>query len=239
MSAELEDRGPKENTTAIRNVIIAKEMKDPNDDKKTEADDKRGDKDDNGDNDGQQHHQEVPEDEESDEDEPEEDEFDEEAEYEAEMEKREGDRKDRDALLKRINKQLIEFAAKDVFAVGRRSGIEAVKPVAIRWSKEDAPHVDHGKSCLLPLGDDVEHKVAFEQLLEDCQPATFGLGQEEVLDEEYRKAGKMDSGRFCTSLNLSEYGIMEVVGKALARIGQGVRSVRAELYKLNVGPSSC
>lgn len=40
------------------------------------------------------------------------------------------------------------------------------------------------------------------QLLQDCQPATFGKGKEEVFDEEHRKAGKMDVTDFCTNFNL-------------------------------------
>ncbi|KAF2674577.1 hypothetical protein BT63DRAFT_449566 [Microthyrium microscopicum] len=86
---------------------------------------------------------------------------------------------------------------------------------------------------------------AFYQLLADCQPATLGRGIEGVLDEEYRKAGKMDVEDFCTNFNLSNNKIMHTVAQALARGGPPRNyhaahdGVRAELYKLNVysGPS--
>ena len=35
-----------------------------------------------------------------------------------------------------------------------------------------------------------------EQLSKACEPASFGMNQEDVLDETYRKAGKMDSKGF-------------------------------------------
>lgn len=36
-----------------------------------------------------------------------------------------------------------------------------------------------------------------EDLSQACDPATFGLNQNDVLDESYRKAWKLDSDYFC------------------------------------------
>ncbi|KAH9927887.1 hypothetical protein B0H21DRAFT_894828 [Amylocystis lapponica] len=56
---------------------------------------------------------------------------------------------------------------------------------------------------------------ALKDLTEACDPATFGLNQENVFDESYRKAVKLDSS---TSLSSDDEE----------------RSISAELYKLNV-----
>lgn len=80
-------------------------------------------------------------------------------------------------------------------------------------------------------------KAHFAKLLEECQPATFGIGREEVLDEEYCKAVKMDTTAFCTSFTPYEYGVIDAINKALVRCGKTTedqRGVKAELYKLNV-----
>ena len=39
----------------------------------------------------------------------------------------------------------------------------------------------------------------FEHLLKACQPASFGRAGEAVLDERYRKAGKLDRSQFATN----------------------------------------
>ncbi|KAI0056304.1 hypothetical protein BV25DRAFT_1872847 [Artomyces pyxidatus] len=58
-----------------------------------------------------------------------------------------------------------------------------------------------------------------DDLVKACQPAGFGLNHENVYDENYRKAGKMDTDAFMTSISSKE--------------------IIVELYKLNGrGPSS-
>ncbi len=39
-----------------------------------------------------------------------------------------------------------------------------------------------------------------EQLVQACEPVSFGLNDKDVLDETYRKAGKMDSEHFSMPL---------------------------------------
>ncbi|KAJ4308455.1 hypothetical protein N0V84_012090 [Fusarium piperis] len=130
-----------------------------------------------------------------------------------------------------------------VFAIGGdvqkpESSSETTRPsLAIRWDrdKKDLCH-----KLLLPVGDDAASRRTFNMILKDCEPATFGVGSKEVLDEEYRKAGKLDDTAFSTSFNPYEHGIMDTINQALAqdahREGLGVK---AEMYKLNVysGPS--
>ncbi|KII95437.1 hypothetical protein PLICRDRAFT_150145 [Plicaturopsis crispa FD-325 SS-3] len=67
-----------------------------------------------------------------------------------------------------------------------------------------------------------------------CDPATFGRGQEDVLDETYRKAGKLDVPNFGMPFELDRTGIVDVVRSALLEGHDDAKSIHAELYKLNV-----
>lgn len=79
-------------------------------------------------------------------------------------------------------------------------------PVIIHW---DTP------------SDDVSRKITFlmrggkekvlQQLVEDCQPATFGFGGKDVLDEKIRKAGKLETRQFSTNFNPYDSGIVDAV----------------------------
>ncbi|WYZ36834.1 hypothetical protein EsH8_II_000340 [Colletotrichum jinshuiense] len=116
------------------------------------------------------------------------------------------------------------------------SSIEAgaIKPLVIRW---DTGNQNHGRRLTLPVQDDKVSQVGFGQLLQDCQPATFGRHDQEVFDETYRKAAKLNDGSFCTNFNPYEHGIINTVVQALAHDDNSSdtnRGIRAELYSLNV-----
>lgn len=88
--------------------------------------------------------------------------------------------------------------------------------------------------------DDV-HKTSFpgpgvDALVQRCEAATFGLGNLDVLDEGYRKAGKLDNTAFSTDFHPHDYGIVDAVQQILMPLGgeSEPHGVRAELYKLNV-----
>lgn len=69
----------------------------------------------------------------------------------------------------------------------------------------------------------------FEHLLKTCQPASFGRGGEAVHDEEYRKAGKLDTSQFATSFCPYEAGIIDVVTQLLVphcKHGKHSRSIK-------------
>jgi len=92
-----------------------------------------------------------------------------------------------------------------------------------------------------------DRQPALEDLVQDCEPATFGLNGKNVLDEAVRKAGKLEAYRFSTNFNPYDYGIVDAVAQKLlpgiVRAGRQPAidhwGVVAELYKLNVysGPS--
>ncbi|KAK1223656.1 hypothetical protein PQX77_013478 [Marasmius sp. AFHP31] len=68
-----------------------------------------------------------------------------------------------------------------------------------------------------------------------CDPATFGRANEDVLDESYRKAGKMNSEKFASKLNLETSRILPtVLPQLFVGSGKTDHKVEAELYKLNV-----
>ncbi|KAF9535325.1 hypothetical protein CPB83DRAFT_901074 [Crepidotus variabilis] len=75
-------------------------------------------------------------------------------------------------------------------------------------------------------------------LAQACQPATFGVNQQDVLDESYRKAGKMDAENFATQFSPNDLGMIAIIKGHLFR-ERSEQPMRAELYKLNVyGPGA-
>ena len=108
-----------------------------------------------------------------------------------------------------------------------------------------------GRLTLPPTESQIKGTAAVEELLKACAPATFGKKGEEVLDESYRKAVKLDSDQFCTSFNPHEVGIVDAIAQsmlpAIAKPFSDQKSrheehlgVIAELYKLNVSaPKVC
>lgn len=81
-------------------------------------------------------------------------------------------------------------------------------PVDIRFGKSG-----EGMTSKLP-----EHSGSskeFRNLLNTCQPASFGVGSKEVLNEEYRKAGKLDRAAFATTFCPYESGIINFIAQFL------------------------
>ncbi|EMD36611.1 hypothetical protein CERSUDRAFT_156346 [Gelatoporia subvermispora B] len=76
-------------------------------------------------------------------------------------------------------------------------------------------------------------------LAELCEPASFGRNNEDVLDENYRKASKLDSAYFSLKFDPLASGLLDLVRLDLLDGGENDGPIRAELYKLNVyGPGS-
>jgi hypothetical protein len=64
--------------------------------------------------------------------------------------------------------------------------------------------------------------------------ATFGIYDQNVLDETYRKAGKMDKEHFASKLEDEVPKILDAVRPVLFTGGEEKTNIRAELYKLNI-----
>ncbi|KAK3357906.1 hypothetical protein B0T25DRAFT_451645 [Lasiosphaeria hispida] len=113
-------------------------------------------------------------------------------------------------------------------------------PIDLRWDPHDGSTPARQAKLTFPL--EPAHKHNLNQLLQDMQPATFGLGGKDVYDESYRKALKLDPTRFSSTLNPYTLGIIDIISQALLpslRHAKQTRAVKAELYKLNIysGPS--
>jgi hypothetical protein len=73
-----------------------------------------------------------------------------------------------------------------------------------------------------------------KQLTQACEPASFGVKQETVLDEFYRKAGKMDKECFASMLDPFDTDLIKIIRGYLLEVFQSTTGIKAELYKLNV-----
>jgi hypothetical protein len=73
-----------------------------------------------------------------------------------------------------------------------------------------------------------------EQLTQACEPASFGRKQDQVLDETYRKAVKMDSGCFASILDPFHTDLIKIVRGYLLEGPKSKRDIKVELYKLNI-----
>ncbi|KAE8326624.1 hypothetical protein BDV39DRAFT_88925 [Aspergillus sergii] len=126
------------------------------------------------------------------------------------------------------------------------STVTSTSPVVkVYWSLQE--EVD-AKKVVLPLNHASADSSpsALQQLVSDCSPATFGRGNEDILDPSYRQAGKMDPAKFATTFHPADFRIITLIERILlpsvSNDGENSltgRAISAELYKLNVysGPS--
>ncbi|KAI0036301.1 hypothetical protein K488DRAFT_41416, partial [Vararia minispora EC-137] len=73
-----------------------------------------------------------------------------------------------------------------------------------------------------------------QSLAKACMPATFGRGSEDVFDESYRKAGKLDASYFSTRIVPERTRLLDTVRGHLLEGKASNRPIVYELYKLNV-----
>ncbi|KAJ7186428.1 hypothetical protein C8R46DRAFT_1272968 [Mycena filopes] len=115
-------------------------------------------------------------------------------------------------------------------------GIYAVKPedLVVYYDVEGDKYPRR-----LDLGNATEEDLV--AVASACDQATFGVDEKDVLDESYRKAGKMDLTKFASRFDVVASGLVDAISPDILQ-GQGAdgdKTLRAELYKLNVyGPGS-
>lgn len=118
-----------------------------------------------------------------------------------------------------------------------KPNIHTSSPVILRW---DSPNDSNLISKLVfPLEPNTSRNL--EQLVKDCQPATFGYKGKDIYDETYRKASKLEASAFSSTLNPYELGIIDAIAQVLlpsVKDANSMRGVRAELYKLNVSDTT-
>lgn len=116
--------------------------------------------------------------------------------------------------------------------------------IALRWDVPQNPGSARKVEFPLSQSDNQgQAQVLFEELLKTCAPATFGRNNEDILDETYRKAGKLDRSQFSVDFHPHDYEIVDAItqvllpqidGGLLLKDRQEHRGVMAELYKVNV-----
>lgn len=125
------------------------------------------------------------------------------------------------------------------------------QPVTLRWD----PQSQYVPACACKLQfpldcSDSATANNIQRLLVDMQPATFGYQGQDVVDESYHKASKLDPSRFDCTFNPYDMGIIDEVAQILLpgvkrkttsnnnSAGnprtEGINVLRAELHKLNV-----
>ncbi|KAH8722970.1 hypothetical protein GQ44DRAFT_657499 [Phaeosphaeriaceae sp. PMI808] len=105
-------------------------------------------------------------------------------------------------------------------------------PVTIRWDTKGSI-----EKLSLPFDPTVssDSELGLQTLLSATEPASFGFQGKDVIDESYRKATKLDSTAFSTTFCPYVVGIIDILGRTLLpQSGDSSRSIKAELYKLNV-----
>ena len=120
------------------------------------------------------------------------------------------------------------------------SPVRTCAPITLRWDAS-ASGLDSKISFPLPA-EKVVSGPMLRALVNACQPATFGFGGKDVLDESYRKATKLDVSSFSTNFHPHDCGILGSVQQILLpsivaggqSLGVGPQGARAELYNLNV-----
>ncbi|KAF9466897.1 hypothetical protein BDZ94DRAFT_1319067 [Collybia nuda] len=73
-----------------------------------------------------------------------------------------------------------------------------------------------------------------DSLVQACVPATVGVDQCDVLDESYRKAGKIDFADFAAKFDVDQGGIVDRIRAQLLAGLDESKPIRTELSKLNV-----
>ncbi|KUJ14348.1 uncharacterized protein LY89DRAFT_784308 [Mollisia scopiformis] len=120
--------------------------------------------------------------------------------------------------------------------------------IALRWDvSQDQGSARKVEFPLVHSDSQILAQTMFEELLKTCAPATFGRNNEDILDESYRKAGKLDREQFSINFHPHDYGIVDAIAQTLLPQIDGAflkervehRGLLAELYKVNIysGPS--
>uniref|UniRef100_A0A8H7K6Z2 Fe2OG dioxygenase domain-containing protein n=1 Tax=Bionectria ochroleuca TaxID=29856 RepID=A0A8H7K6Z2_BIOOC len=111
--------------------------------------------------------------------------------------------------------------------------------VTLRWDPKDVSTPASQSKLILPIEETTAGNL--KHLLAEMKPATFGRGGEDVYDESYRKASKLEPQNFSTNFCPYSTGIIGAISQLLLPNPKFAdqRIIKAELYKLNVytGPS--
>lgn len=114
-------------------------------------------------------------------------------------------------------------------SIDHGGSVDSTSPVQVRFG-------ENGRGVTLTLPSNAL-SPELHQLLAACAPAPIGRGEENVLDETYREAGKLETTEFSSTFCPYTTGTMDVVQQVLMPHSlhqRGEAGLRAELHKLNV-----
>jgi hypothetical protein len=115
------------------------------------------------------------------------------------------------SLMEQIRASLATHARSSTFVCGGSVPSEDIydpPPVQVRYGS-------NGLGSILNLPGSQPSSKEFKNLLKVSLPATFARAGEEVLDEDYRKAGKLDRGNFTTDFCPYAAGIADTLTQML------------------------
>ena len=101
---------------------------------------------------------------------------------------------------------------------------EGVKPSALQRNLPRPRFINFASSTPKQL----------DQLAAACDRATFGRGNQDVYDESYRKALKMDTTGFAAQFDPTLSSLIKIIEGSLLQGQKEKMSIRSEIYKLNV-----
>jgi len=116
--------------------------------------------------------------------------------------------------MEQIKASLATHARTATFACGGSIPIDRTTtnittgPVQVRYGS-------NGLGSTLNLPGSEPSSTEFKELLNVSMPATFARAGEEVLDEDYPKAGKLDRGHFATDFCPYAVGIVDTLTQML------------------------
>lgn len=163
-----------------------------------------------------------------------------------------GNNENGDGILRQLS-DLIEkecsktsFACGGAIAVSKRANVsnkaqaQSTTPINLYWASSKDDEV---RKLSLPEIDTTGESTV-GQLAADCTLASFGRGSEDVVDTEYRHAGKLDTTHFASTFHPADFGLIENIEQILlpeldkkAKDTTCSRKLVPDLYKLNVRAS--
>ena len=105
--------------------------------------------------------------------------------------------------------------------------LDSSDPIELVYRKRNGEWAP--RSVVFPKPDE----DSLKDLIEACSPATFGQGEANVYDKNYRDAVALEHSMFMTNFELCSSSILRKI-QSLLLPNESVHTIRAEPYKLNI-----
>jgi hypothetical protein len=136
------------------------------------------------------------------------------------------------SLMDEIKASLAIHARSATFACGGSIPIEQTHPKVTTKTVSFSPPVQvrygwNGLGSTLNIPGSEPSSKELKELLNASLPATLARARQEVLDEDYRKAGKLDQGQFATDFCPHALGIVDTLTQMLLPQTQQSKHIRS------------